>query len=38
MGTANNAPAWQGEPLLTRKQVLERIGMGRTWLREAVSK
>lgn len=25
-----------GDMLLTRRQVLARIGMGRTWLREAV--
>ena len=36
MGTANNAPAQLGDTLLTRKQVLARVGMRRTWLREAV--
>jgi len=29
-------PAPTGDLLLTRRQVLARIGLGRTWLREAV--
>jgi predicted DNA-binding transcriptional regulator AlpA len=31
-----NEPVPAGDALMTRRQVLARIGMGRTWLRDAV--
>lgn len=34
--TGDFLPAPVGDVLLTRRQVLGRIGMGRTWLRDAV--